>query len=295
MDYYWSLGYNNNEGFVVGDHFTSIRSRINLESEVTNWLSVGLNTQFANRDESAIVSNYHQHWRVPPYGEQYTDDGLSLRHSPTDNVGSSIFHPLYSMTHQTRSNIINSLISSLYTKVQLPLGINYQVNFSPRFHRVDYKNHQSSNHAEWSRIGGRSQRRNSNIYSWQLDNLFSWDRNISDRHRIVITGLINAEKYQSWSDNMTIQQFDPTDAMGYHFMGAGTAATASVSSSDAYETADALMGRIFYSYDNKYMTTISIRRDGYSAFGLENPRGIFPAVAFAWTFTEENIFMKINK
>lgn len=40
-----------------------------------------------------------------------------------------------------------------------------------------------------------------------------------------------------------------------------------ISSNDEYRTGDALMARLFYSYDNRYMITGTVRRDGYSAFG----------------------------
>ncbi|HRQ51052.1 MAG TPA: TonB-dependent receptor, partial [Agriterribacter sp.] len=60
---------------------------------------------------------------------------------------------------------------------------------------------------------------------------------------------------------------------------------------DTYRTGDALMGRLFYSYKDRYMITGSVRRDGYSAFGAQNPRATFPALAFAWSFSEEG-FMK---
>ena len=51
---------------------------------------------------------------------------------------------------------------------------------------------------------------------------------------------------------------------------------------------DALMARILYSFRGKYMFTGSIRRDGYSAFGLKYPRGRFPSVAVGWVMSEEN-------
>jgi TonB-dependent starch-binding outer membrane protein SusC len=50
------------------------------------------------------------------------------------------------------------------------------------------------------------------------------------------------------------------------------------------------MGRLNYSFMGRYLLTASIRQDGYSAFGLENPRAVFPAVATAWVLSEENFF-----
>src|SRR5690606_27990828 len=57
---------------------------------------------------------------------------------------------------------------------------------------------------------------------------------------------------------------------------------------DSRQTADGLLGRLFYSYDDTYMFTGSVRRDGYSAFGTSNPRATFLSAGVAWTFTNEN-------
>ncbi|HSM47541.1 MAG TPA: carboxypeptidase-like regulatory domain-containing protein, partial [Draconibacterium sp.] len=54
VTYYMSLGYNNNEGIIVGDGFSTIRGRVNLDAKVTDWLTVGMNTQFSDRDESKM-------------------------------------------------------------------------------------------------------------------------------------------------------------------------------------------------------------------------------------------------
>ena len=50
------------------------------------------------------------------------------------------------------------------------------------------------------------------------------------------------------------------------------------------------MARLVYSFKGKYISTLSVRRDGYSAFGIKHPRGVFPSVALGWVFTDENFF-----
>lgn len=67
-----------------------------------------------------------------------------------------------------------------------------------------------------------------------------------------------------------------------------------ISSNDEYRTGDALMARLFYSYDNRYMITGTVRRDGYSAFGQKNPRAVFPSVAVGWVFSDEPFLKKLN-
>ena len=79
--------------------------------------------------------------------------------------------------------------------------------------------------------------------------------------------------------------FDPNDNLSYHNIGAGIKPV--VSSNDERSTGDALMGRINYSFQDKYLLTTSVRRDGYSAFGLQNPRATFPSVGLGWVFSKE--------
>ena len=102
--------------------------------------------------------------------------------------------------------------------------------------------------------------------------------------------LANAEKGQYWDTYVGAQNFSPSDLLGYHNMGAGTVLSFlqdDGKNQDTYRTGDALMGRLYYSYKDKYMVTASVRRDGYSAFGSMNPHAVFPAVALGWVFSEE--------
>jgi TonB-linked SusC/RagA family outer membrane protein len=291
MTYYWSLGYINNEGIIVGDQYKTLRSRINLDGKVTDWLSVGLNTQYSNRDESNINAAWGYIVGDPPYGSIYKDDGVTIRISPTDNVPGGVKHPLYDKMFQERRQVYNNIISSLYANLKLPLNITYQFTFAPRLQWYEYYNHQSALHEDWAKFGGQADRRQSSVFSWQIDNLIKWSKTIGSVHQFDVTLLANAEKYQSWSDNMSTQGFSPTDALGFHNMTAGKSSSNVISSSDEYSTGDAYMARFFYSLLSRYMVTLSIRRDGYSAFGLKHPRGTFPSFALGWVFTDES-FLK---
>ncbi len=284
--YYWSLGYNNNEGVVVGDQFKTLRSRLNFDVKVTDWLNMGTNLQFAIRDESNINAVWQDAYRASPYGSMFKDDGVGLRLSPTDDlVGSK--NPIYDREFQDRLLDFTTLLGTAYANVKLPLGITYQVNFSPRFEWYRNFNHRSSQHEEWKAFGGEVVRQNQNIFSWQLDNIFKWSKTIAVDHKIDATFLINAEKYQSWYNTLGTQGFSPTDVLGYGNVSAGSSASNVIGANDEYSTGDALMGRLFYSFKDRYMLTASLRRDGYSAFGLENPRAVFPAFALGWVFTDE--------
>lgn len=285
VSYYWSLGYNNTQGVRVNDDYDVYRSRLNVEGKVTDFLTVGTNTQFSFRDESSIPAEWDLAVRCSPWGPYYTDDGTQLRFSPTDNSGSGAVNPIYRGEFQDRLKTYTNLNANLYAKVTLPFGFSYQLTYAPHWQWYAYYNHESAASQEWSGKGGGAVREQSNISEWQVDNLVKWNKAFGE-HQFDLTLLANAEKYQYWQNKITIEGFIPNDGLGYHQV--GSVSSTINASNDEYSTADAYMARLFYSFKNRYMTTMSVRRDGYSAFGQKNPRGTFSSVALAWVFSEEN-------
>jgi TonB-linked SusC/RagA family outer membrane protein len=287
VSYFVSLGYNNNEGVLVGDQFKTIRNRINIDADVTDWLKLGVNSQFARRDESNVNAGRNIQ-SLSPWGSMYEDDGKTLRISPVDDLVASR-NPLYDRAFTDRLLDITTLTSTLFAYIKLPFGITYRANYTPHFRMERYFNHQSSEHQEWGLFGGQVNREHTEKFAWQLDNIIKWDKYFNDHH-FDVTVLINAEKVQGWSDLMSVQGFAPSDVLGYHNVGAGSSESRNMSSDDTYTTRDALMGRLNYSLKDRYMATFAMRRDGFSAFGVRNPRAYFPTAALGWVFSEEKMF-----
>lgn len=286
MSYYWSMGYTDREGIITGDAFSAFRTRLNLESKVNKWLTVGVNSGFSSRNESAMPCDWAQMVRISPYGANdlgNPDVSEFDQRYPTGDP--TPVNPFYDNAYRDRRKYYNTLNANIYAKLTLPFGFEYQMNFVPRYQWYEYYNHDSSKNVDWAAKGGEATRETEKIFSWQIDNILRWKKEFNSIHNIEVTLLANAEKFQSWKQKMVSKQFSPSDVLGWHRMEAGTVPLNS--SDDQYQTGDALMGRLFYSFRNKYMLTASVRRDGFSAFGQENPRALFPAVAGGWVFTSE--------
>ncbi|MFT4155838.1 SusC/RagA family TonB-linked outer membrane protein [Parafilimonas sp.] len=288
FNYYWSGGYLNNKGIIVGDKYSTIQSRLKLETQVTKFLTVGINTQFAARDESSVPVSWSLIVNNTPYGSFYNDDSTDFRYCPNDDPGAGGRNPFIATTYTSRLKRYYTLNTIAYGKVNLPFGIKYTVNFAPEFEFYNYFNGNSSKNPDYTLIGGEGERNNHEVYQWQIDNILSWSRDFNKYHHVDVTLLANSEKYQYWSNDMVGTGFDPSDVLSYHNMSA--ALTQSISSDDEYSTGAALMARVFYSYKDRYMLTLSMRRDGYSAFGQKYPWANFPAAAFGWVFTQEPFF-----
>ena len=286
FNYYWSLGFMNNESLVIGDQFETVRSRLNIEGQATRFLKVGVNAQFAFRDESSVPAAAGQYQNLTPYSLYYDDDGETLRLYPNDDIQAS--HPLLERRYRDRERQYFTFFPKLYTIVDLPFGIKYTLNFTTRLEFYHNFIHDSSEHPAWGLFGGAASRNNRLTREWQIDNIINWSRTFGEVHNVGVTLLANAEKSRFHFNDMSNRYFSPNDVLGYHDLSTGT--LPELGTNDSYETADALMARINYGFDDRYLVTLSIRRDGSSLFGYSNPRATFPAAALGWVVSEENFF-----
>jgi TonB-linked SusC/RagA family outer membrane protein len=275
VSYYFSLGYTNNEGIRYNESFSAYRSRLNLETNITNWLKVGTNTQIALRDESPIVVG--RSFYVTPYSSMYEEDGVTLLFAPSGYINAP--NPLLEMAYHDQFIKYNTLNSKLYTTLTLPFGFSFTSEFIPRFEWNRNYQSFSSEHALWAPQGGRASRENTTIFEWQINNMHAFD----------VTLVQTAEKYQYWRDYIYRQRFLPSDVLGYHRMQAASE-DLELSSDDQVSTGDALLARVNYTLASKCNLTASFRRDGYSAFGQQNPRASFWSVAGGWTISQESFF-----
>ena len=283
VSYYWSIGYNNNEGIRVGDQYSSIRSRLNVDFQVTEWLNVGMNTQFSDRDESTVPASMNFYVNSP-YGEMWDAGGNLKRypHGHSDN-------PLLNYYRTSLMDKTNNIFSAMYASVKLPAGFDFKVSFQPRYSTRKY--------LEFTNISPKlgaipnevpsGERRESSTMNYMIDNLLTWKKEFGD-HNFDVTLLANIEENQYWSTTQSNKNFLPNQNLGYHGLQFGD--SPGITNNDTRSTGDALMARLNYTLMGKYLLTASVRRDGYSAFGTENPRATFPAVALAWVVSDESFF-----
>ncbi|GAA4437152.1 TonB-dependent receptor [Ravibacter arvi] len=284
--YFWSVGYVNNEGIIRGDQFSALRSRLNFDFDVAKWLNVGTNVQYSFRDESAVEANLGQMQIVTPFGSVRDSKG-KLNWFPGDSENAQ--NPLINTLGQDRDRKINSLFASIFAEIKLPFGFTHKISFQPRItDRRDY-NYWSPETIQGGRTfkNGYATREDYQQVEWMVDNLLKWNKQFG-KHAFDATFLYTVEKNQIWSSKMTNNTFSPNSALGYSGIQFGINPV--LLAGDTLVTGDGLMARLNYTFDNRYLFTVSARRDGYSAFGNAHPRANFPAAAFAWRISEEDFF-----
>ena len=285
--YYWSGGYVNNEGIIQGDKYSALRTRLNLDFKIADWLSIGMNSQFSNQDNGGAPASLVQMYWASPYGSEYDSTG-SMRWYPNDYQDEA--NPLLNTYNQEISNKASSLFATLYANLKLPFGIEYKLSYQPHYefaHNYNFWPSATTIVGGSTHKNGYGSREESRLNEWTLDNILHWKKHVGAQD-FDLTLLYSTEEHQNWYSLMTNEDFAPNENLGFNGLQFGI--NPSITNNDTKSTGDAIMARANYSLLNKYLLTLSIRRDGYSAFGQKNPRANFPAAAFAWKISDEKFF-----
>ncbi|WP_440427201.1 SusC/RagA family TonB-linked outer membrane protein [Prevotella merdae] len=299
MNYYMSAGFLHNEGAVKGNDYRSIRANIKVSGKVTNWLEVGANVNFQDRSDGDIqVGLGTNYWdsnqlRNSPFSIYRNEDGTLAQYPMDKQVygGYNYDFERQYLDLEKGYQVLNTIFNA---KVTLPFGITYSFNASPRYQYFYNRYFTSASRPDTNAQDRGVDRGWGKRFDWSLNNTITWDHTFAKKHHVVLTLVQEAEERRYWSDNIYAREILPSDALGFHNTQNATLEKSSFSTSDSHQTADALLARLFYSYDDRYMITASVRRDGYSAFGNNNPYATFPSVALAWTFTNEKFWKWSN-
>ena len=281
--YYWSIGYNDYEGIRVGDQYSTIRTRLNVDFKITDWLNVGVNAQFSDRNESSVAAAMG-FYSNSPYGEMFDDEG-NLKNLPHGHSG----NPLLAYYRTDRMDKKNGLFANIYSDIKLPFGIKYRLSFQPFYQASKYYNFVEIS----KKLGGldtespSGERRDASDMNWMVDNILSWSGNFGN-HRFDVTLLANVEENRYWYSQQSNVNFQPNQQLGFNGLQFGD--SPGINNNDTHSTGAAYMARLNYSLLGKYLLSASVRRDGFSAFGVENPWATFPSVGVGWMLSEEDFF-----
>ena len=300
VNYYVSFGYMENEGAVRGNEYKAFRSNMKINAKITDWFELSANVNFQDRSDGDIqVSLGSNYWdanmlRNSPYASMYKTDGSYEQYPMTGNSTNGGYNYYFDKQYYDLEKGYTVLNTIFNAKITLPLGFSYQFNIAPRyqwFYDRYFMSADLPNSSPSSRGVNRGHGKN---FDWNLNNTLTWDYTFNDIHRVTATFVQESEEHRTWSDNIYARNLDPTDVLGFHQTSSGNKEQSSFNTYDSHYTAASYLGRLFYSYDDRYMITGTFRRDGYSGFGANNPWGNFGSVGLGWTFSNEN-FMESTK
>lgn len=272
------------EGVALNDHFDRMTLRANLDQKISSWLNFGTNTQIARTNRDGVPVNFSTAFFSNPLISPYGADGsVLLVPWPEDPITNNVLENL-SVVNDDQNN---RMFSSNFLQVNAPWirGLSFRMNGG-----IDIANRRSGtyfgrNTQTGLTANGSGNVNNSKRDDWTLENILRFNRAFG-RHTLDLTGLLSDQATNLAIDARRLAGF-PNDSLNYQ----SESALLNVRADTTLESRLlSRMGRVNYSYDSRYLITLTSRRDGFSGFGANNKYGTFPSLALGWNVSNEGFF-----
>jgi TonB-linked SusC/RagA family outer membrane protein len=271
-------------GIVVSDDYKRITNRINIDTKVTDWLTLGTRTQLSFEDASGVPPDAGV-TRMNPLSTVYDANGnLTIYPWPEDPYfGNPLESTLFEDLDKSYQVMTNN-----YGIINFPFikGLSYRLNTGIRVKLRDEATYMARDGKTGYEVNGRANTDRTLFNNTVIENILSYTREIG-KHSIFATALYSFEENKSTRNGETASRF-PHDFL--HWYSAGQAEVSQPSYSFDRSVLISQMLRVNYSYDSRYLLTVTGRRDGYSGFGARTKWGIFPSLALGWNIARENFF-----
>ena len=289
-NYAMGAGYLKQDGIAVGSGFRRLNLRGSFDSQVKEYLKMGINFAFSESrqtltisDESLIRTALLQSPNVAVRNPDGSFDGPDTdEFVQTNPVGMALLNDNRNEKMNIRANTYAeaTILKGLTYKTELSFdyGITNTYKFSPSY-----------------QFGAIENTNRSGAYSKSYNKYWSW-RNIVNYNRTFnahnVNVMVGQEMQQShWEYLYGARSGYLSNTSTDLTLGDATTATNNGNSGES--SILSYFGRMFYSYDDKYLLTFTMRRDGSSKFHPDNRWGWFPSAALAWKVSNES-FLRDN-
>jgi len=293
--YSFGAGYYHDESVVPTEGYNRISVRGNFDQMIGKWFRFGLSTNNSYRKTQGVNDMYGV-LSKSPLASPYDADG---------NLKRYVSLPADDQTVVTKETVErdkdvwlneNKGIGSyntLFGEVKCPWieGLSYRINIGLNFRSSKGGSFTGTgvNNKDPKAVNGGSISENQ-TYNWAVENLITYDHTFAEKHNLNVVGMYSAEQTTYESTGANAQDI-PADYFQYFALDKATG-QANLTGYNYWQSGlISWMGRVMYSYDNKYMLSVALRSDASSRLAKGHQWHTYPAVSAGWNIARED-FMR---
>ncbi len=288
----FSLNYFDQEGTLANTYLKRYTMRVNSVFNITDNIRVGENLSFAIRENpqigalsegSAIGMAFRQRPIVP-----VRDIRGNYAGSFGEGLGNA-FNPV-AMLDRLRNNrgVSNRLFGNIFAEIDFLENLTFKTTFGGNYFSRSYNSFvfPSYENSENNSVNSYTEGAETN-FNWTWTNTLTYKNTFADLHNLTV--VLGTEAYQNKGREVSgsttsYYSFDP-DYVTLD-TGSGTRTNSSNKYADALSS---IFGRLDYNFNDRYLLSATIRRDGSSRF-LNEQYGWFPAASAGWNVSNESFF-----
>ena len=296
--YSFGAGYYHDESVVPTEGYDRISVRGNFDQKIGEWFRFGLSTNTSYRKTKGI-NNIYAVLSSSPISSPYDENGNLKRFNtlPADQQIVITKDVVERDKDQWLSeNYGIGTYNTLFGEVKCPWveGLSYRINIGLNF--------RSSKGGGFTGTGINSTNptqinsgwvTNDQTRNWTVENLLTYDRVFAEKHNLNVVAMYSAEQTRYERTGGTAQEI-PAEYFQYYALDKATG-QANLNNFNYWQSGlMSWMGRVMYSYDNKYMISAAIRADASSRLAPGHKWHTYPAISAGWNIAREE-FMESTK
>lgn len=296
VKYYLSGDYMKQKGAVKGYQYHRASLRSNLDVNITDFLTVGTSLVYANNNYDGGRVNFYLAAAMSPYGTLRNSTGAYEIYPMNPEL--LYVNPMLGLNID-RTDRSSNLTGNGYAEIKFSgvlNGLKYRLNTGYTYVTTRFGSYTGR---DANNTIGSASVSSSETNNWVIENILTYAKDWR-RHHIDVTGLYSSQQRDYFTSATNATGFI-NDELSFNHLGSGATISAggifgpySGSYRDKYSLLSQ-MGRLNYTYDSRYLLTITARRDGSSVMGANTDKyGVFPSFAVGWNISNEN-FMRNSK
>lgn len=301
--YNLSANYFKQDGTVIDSYYQRYQVRANTSFNVRDWLRVGENLTYAFTKDNGLSANgaesnpYSWTYRASPWVPVYDIAGnfAGSKFSGTGNFQNPIANQVRNKdNYYTRNRIFGNLWAEADIFKDLTFRTNFGIDYTNRYYyRMEKKNPEFSESMGQNNFEEQSEFN----YRWVWTNTLTYNKTFNDIHKLTV--LLGTEAIRDGlGRKLTGRRYnylfeDNTNSWVLN-MGENNNQRLANSEYKGEFALFGLFGRVDYSFNDKYLFTGIIRRDGVSRFSKSNRYGVFPSASLGWRISQED-FMESTR
>lgn len=295
--YSFGGGFYNETAVLPGQEYTRYSLRTTIDQEFGKHVKVGLSSQnsygIIDGESAALMNNI---LTLSPLMPAYNEDG-SIRPIPTEGHVDTYYNPLLlkdsDLWREKRKRF--ATFNSLFGEIRFTDYLRYRLNLGLSYYSENYGSYYGSNTPFQSGGVSAAEVQNKNNTVWTVENLVYFDKVIAEKHRLNVTAMYSAEQQEYNHSQMNANDL-PADFIFYYNLGLANGAKTINADDQSYYKRGLLsyMARAQYSYDDRYLLTVTFRSDGASVLSSGHKWHNYPAVSAGWNIHRESFMSNVN-
>ncbi len=282
MKYYLSGSYFNEEGVVKNTAYERFSLKANVDGKVNDRINIGFSIT-GTTDGRDQMSNgpISRSLRYVPIVEPYDDEGRIIAF-PNPNEGLQTTPILEYVPNQYVDETKGyRFFSNIYGEYKILEGLTYRINLG-----TDYKySRRGRYNGDYDGSASTASIDNARTFAYTIENLLTYDKQI-DNHSINLVGLFSTQSQNTEESGLNGRGI-PISRFTFNNMNSAAEITGIDSDYSEWGLLS-YMARLNYSYNDRYLFTLTGRADGSSRLAEGNKWSFFPAVSMGWIISQES-------